>query len=57
MLKFIRESFEEFKKVDWPKREVAFRLTGYVIGVSLLVGLFVVGLDYVFKELLSIYLN
>lgn len=57
MLNFFQESYTEFKKVEWPTREETVRLTGYVIGASLLVGLFVTGLDYAFKELLSLYLH
>ena len=57
MINFINASIEEFRKVEWPTKDEALRLTGYVIGVSLLVGLFVMGIDYVFKELLGLYLN
>lgn len=57
MINFFGESYAEFKKVDWPSKEETIRLTGFVIGASLLVGLFVAGIDYIFKELLSIYLG
>ncbi len=57
MIKFFGESYAEFKKVDWPSKEETIRLTGFVISASLLVGLFVAGIDYIFKELLSIYLG
>ncbi|OGC38408.1 preprotein translocase subunit SecE [candidate division WWE3 bacterium RBG_13_37_7] len=45
------------KKVKWPTKDEAIRLTGYVIGVSLAVGLFVTIFDYVFKELLTLILK
>jgi preprotein translocase SecE subunit len=57
MINFISESLTEFKKVEWPDKEETARLTGYVISASLLVGLFVAGLDFAFKELLSLYIN
>lgn len=57
MIKFFGESYAEFKKVDWPSKEETIRLTGFVISASLLVGLFVAGIDYIFKELLGIYLG
>ena len=46
-------SYEELRKVEWPSRKDTMRLTAYVIGVSLLVGLFVAGIDYFFKEALT----
>lgn len=57
MIKFLEESYTEFKKVDWPDRQETIRLTGYVVGASLVVGLFVTGIDFLFKELLSLYIN
>jgi len=49
---FIKESYQELKKVSWPTKKQTLRLTGFVIGVSVLVGLYVSGLDYIFKEFL-----
>lgn len=46
---FIIQSYNELKKVQWPTKEEAIRLTVYVIGVSLGVGLFVAIADYLFK--------
>ncbi len=56
-LNYIKSSYEEMKKVKWPTKDEAIRLTGYVIGVSLAVGLFVTIFDYVFKELLTLILK
>lgn len=50
---FLNESYGELKKVQWPDKKTTSRLTIYVIGVSLLVGLFVTAVDFVFKELLA----
>ncbi|MFZ5425317.1 MAG: preprotein translocase subunit SecE [Patescibacteria group bacterium] len=57
MLKFIKDSYREFKKVQWPSRKQSILLTGYVIGVSLVIGLFVTGADYSFREALSAFLR
>lgn len=57
LIKFLKNSKEEFKKVDWPSKKETLRLTGYVIGVSLIVGLLVMGLDYVFKTGLEVLLT
>ena len=50
---FLKGSYEELRKVEWPSKKATIRLTAYVIGVSLLVGLFVAGVDYFFKEALT----
>ncbi|HOD01579.1 MAG TPA: preprotein translocase subunit SecE [bacterium] len=50
--KFIKESFEELKKVQFPSKNEALRLTGYVIGISLISGIVVTVFDYLFKEAL-----
>jgi len=50
---FVLESYSEFKKVNWPSREMAIRLTGLVIGVSLGVALFVWAVDLLLKAALS----
>ncbi|GIW60420.1 MAG: hypothetical protein KatS3mg087_1486 [Patescibacteria group bacterium] len=54
---FLNSSYEEMKRVTWPSRKDAIRLTGYVIGVSFGVGLFVMLLDYIFAELLALMLT
>jgi preprotein translocase SecE subunit len=54
---FITETYSEFGRVQWPDRKQGLRLTIYVIGASLIVGLFVSGFDYIFKELLVIVLK
>ncbi len=51
--KFVKESFEELKKVQFPTKKEALRLTGYVIGISLVTGVLVTLLDYLFKEFLT----
>jgi len=51
--KFVKESFEELKKVQFPNKKETLRLTGYVIGISLVTGILVTLLDYLFKEFLT----
>ncbi len=53
MINFVRESFAEFKKVQWPTKKQTVRLTAMVIGVSLIVGIYVGALDFGFKEILA----
>jgi len=56
-IQFIRDVYLEFKRVQWPTKQETIRLTAYVIGVSLVVGLLVSGMDVVFKEGLTIVLG
>ena len=51
---FLKETIDELRKVVWPKRQEVIRLTGVVILVSLIVGLFLGGLDFVFTKLIEI---
>ena len=43
--KFFREVIAELKKVTWPTRNETVKLTAVVIVISVLVGLFIGGLD------------
>jgi preprotein translocase subunit SecE len=47
---FLRETRDELKKVVWPTRQETIRLTFVVIAVSLIVGLFLGGLDFTFTK-------
>lgn len=50
---FIRDVIDELRKVVWPTRRDAIRLTIMVIAVCAAVGLFLGALDYGFAELVS----
>lgn len=50
MLDFFRTTVLELKKVDWPSREKTIRLTLIVIGVSLIIGIFIGGLDILLTQ-------
>lgn len=47
----------EFKNVTWPTRQEAVRLTLFVVGGSLLVGLFVGGTDAVLLKGLEAWIK
>ena len=57
VINFIRESVAEFKKVQWPTKGQTLRLTGFVVGVSLIIGVYVSGLDFGYKKLLSLVIK
>ncbi len=46
--RFIKEVIAELKKVTWPTREETMKLTAVVIAISVIVGLFIGGLDALF---------
>jgi len=56
VITYIQGAKAEFKNVTWPTRQEAGRLTLYVVGGSLLVGLFVGGVDILLTRLLSLLL-
>lgn len=51
---FLKETRDELKKVTWPKQPDVVRLTATVILVSLIVGLYVGGLDFVFTKVMEV---
>lgn len=54
ILDFLRETKVELDKVIWPTRSETIRLTLTVIIVTIIVGFFVVGIDYVLAFLLKL---
>lgn len=53
LVRYVKNSYIELRKVTWPTRAEAIRSTGIVILFSTIVALFLGGLDFVFNELLS----
>jgi len=52
--KFLKEVQTELKKVVWPTRQQTIRLTGIVMGVSLVVGLYVGALDFALTKIVGL---
>ncbi len=52
-VRFFREAVDELRKVVWPSKQEVVRLTFVVIAVSLLVGIFLGGLDFIFTKILE----
>lgn len=44
-VQFVREVVTELKKVTWPTREETVKLTAVVIAISVIVAIFIGGLD------------
>jgi len=45
---FLRQTYDELKQVVWPTRKEIFRLTSIVIIISVIMGLYIGGLDWIF---------
>lgn len=56
-VQFFREVRTELAKVIWPKRAEVVRLTAVVIGVSIVVAIYLGGLDYIFAKGIEILLR
>ena len=54
---FLKEVRDELKKVVWPTRAEVIRLTAVVIIVSLLVGLYLGGLDFILTKILALVIK
>lgn len=54
---FLKEVRTEMEKVSWPTRPEATRLTLIVIAVSLVIGLYIGALDFVFTKIMEFLLK
>ena len=57
VISFLRETQAELAKVIWPTRNETIRLTIIVLVVSIAVGVFVGGLDFMFTNLMNILIK
>lgn len=52
LIRYLRESRAEMRKVTWPTREEAINLTSIVLIVTFLMSLFLWGLDVIFDSIM-----
>lgn len=52
-LSFLKEVKEELSRVVWPTREQTLQLTILVIVISIIVGVYVGGLDVIFTSIMN----
>ncbi len=57
VVKFLIEAQGELKKVVWPTQKEIVNLTIVVLAVSLAVGLFLTGADFVFSWLIKLIID
>ncbi len=50
---FLRETYDELKKVKWPTRNEIIRLTVVVIFISFAIGLYIGGIDFILTKLMG----
>ena len=54
---FLRETYDELKKVVWPTRNEIINLTLAVIAISVLVGVYIGAIDFSLTKLTEIIVN
>lgn len=54
---FLKEVADELKKVVWPTRSEIVRLTGVVIIISVIVGLYIGAIDFAFTKTTELILK
>jgi len=57
IIRYFQETREELRKVTWPSREEAWRLTLIVLGVTVAFMIFLGSLDFLFQKLASLLLQ
>ncbi len=53
---FVKEVRDELKKVVWPSKEEVIRLTGVVVIVSAVVGIYLGGADFILTKLFEVFI-
>lgn len=56
-IKFFQEVKTELSKVSWPNRQTVLKLTLVVIGVSVVVAIYLGGLDIIFAKAVETILS
>ena len=50
---YIGDLRQEFKRINWPSRNEALRMSGVVIAISVVVAVFLGALDFLFVSVLE----
>lgn len=57
IVKYVRDTRAELFKVTWPTREEGLRLTGLVVVVTIISGIALFGVDYLFGTLIGLLIQ
>lgn len=55
--KFLKEAKKELSKVVWPKKQEVVKLTLVVVSLSLVVGLYLGALDFLFTKIIELFIQ
>jgi len=53
-IKFVKEARVELGKVVWPSRAETIKLTGLVIAITIVVSIYIGGIDYILSQVLKL---
>ena len=56
-LLYLQQTWEELKKVSWPSQQEVIRLTILVVFVSMVVGLYIGGIDFILTKIVELVVN
>lgn len=54
---FLREVHLELNKVKWPTRQETVKLTLVVIGISVILGIYIGGLDFILTKMIELLIR
>ena len=57
LVKYLRDTRAELSKVTWPTREEGMRLTGIVVAATIVSGIALFGIDYLFGSLIGLLIS
>jgi preprotein translocase subunit SecE len=57
IIKYLKETRAELRKVSWPAREEALNLTAIVMAVTVAMAVFLGVADYIFSKLFSLIIR
>lgn len=57
LVKYVRDTRAELFKVTWPSREEGIRLTALVVVVTIIAGIALFGVDYLFGTLIGLLIQ
>ena len=50
---YLRETVREIKKVSWPSREQTTEMTVLVLAVSIVIGVYIGVIDFIFQSVIT----
>ena len=54
---YLKQTQAEIRKVHWPSRKEATNLTGVVLAVTIVMSIFLSGMDFLFAQLVRLILS